>query len=202
LNNYKALGLLALIVGISFIILSELIHYSFSIFASKNIIPLFPNSDTIDLIIGVVFALLSLVGFGLSRIKSGKPLKTPITINEKCYSCDKELSPNVEQVEVTKNISDNEQEKVNICRDCIIKELNKQDGVCPECKKPLKWNGNLREFFGEWYHPRCVYDLQKDRNTKEVKETREVVVKFRCPYCKYVYDDSLDKCPQCGGKHT
>jgi hypothetical protein len=194
LNKFKALGLLALIAGLGFILLS-IVHYSFE--TSNGILIQKPN--LIDLIIWVVLSLLSFVLLWLSRFEIENHPEIPITVYEKCYSCDKELLPSVEQVELKKNISN---DGVKLCKDCIMKELDKQDGICPECKKPLKWNGNLREFFGEWYHPKCVFDLQKGGTTKEVKETREVVVKFRCPYCKYVYDDSLDKCPHCGGKHA
>lgn len=83
-----------------------------------------------------------------------------------------------------------------------LKELVRQDGLCPQCKQPLKWNGNLKEFLGEWYHPRCFFELQQDNLTKELKEiTKQVIVKYRCPYCKYVYEEALDRCPQCGANH-
>ncbi len=32
------------------------------------------------------------------------------------------------------------------------------------------------------------------------KEIIREIVKIRCPYCGYVYDEKLDKCPNCGGK--
>jgi ssDNA-binding Zn-finger/Zn-ribbon topoisomerase 1 len=120
---------------------------------------------------------------------------------EKCFDCGQKLHPNIEQVELTKSISDGNQKQIKLCKDCIVKELDKQDGVCPQCNKPLKWNGNLREFFGEWYHPKCAFEVQQGKHTKEVS-TQEVVVKVRCQYCKYPYDESLDKCPQCGGKRV
>jgi rubrerythrin len=69
-------------------------------------------------------------------------------------------------------------------------------------QKTIEMEWDLRDFFSEWYHPKCAYEIQQGKQTKEVKETREVIVKYRCPYCKYIYDESLDKCPQCGGKHT
>jgi rRNA maturation endonuclease Nob1 len=30
---------------------------------------------------------------------------------------------------------------------------------------------------------------------------KEVIVKIRCAYCKQVYDESLDRCPNCGAGH-
>jgi hypothetical protein len=202
LNYYKALGIFGASVGIGFLVLSIIMHLYPTIETSKGIFKFNSNLVTPYFITGLFFVLFAIGGFWFSYIKIEKPKIIPRIVYEKCSSCDKELSPSVEQVEVTRNISNVQQEKIKLCRDCIAKELDKQDGVCPECKKPLKWNGNLREFFGEWYHPKCIFELQKGSNTKEIKETREVVVKFRCPYCKYVYDESLDKCPQCGGKRT
>jgi DNA-directed RNA polymerase subunit RPC12/RpoP len=35
---------------------------------------------------------------------------------------------------------------------------------------------------------------------KEIIKESQVVVKIRCPYCANLYDESLDKCPHCGGK--
>jgi hypothetical protein len=189
-------------VGITFFAMSIIIHLNHSIGTLKDIFTLNPNLETPYFIMGLISFLLAISGFWLSYTKIEKVQRIPLKVCKKCYNCYKELSPNIEQVEVTKNISNDNEEKVRLCRDCIIKELDKQDGVCPQCKKPLKWNGNLREFFGEWYHPKCVFELQQGKSIKEVKETREVVVKFRCPYCKYIYDDSLDKCPQCGGAHS
>ncbi len=197
MNINKTLGFLAAIIGMTFFAMAIIIHLKVEI----GILSFNPNLETPYFLLGIVSVLFAISGFWLNHNESGKVPRIQKEVYEKCYNCDKELTPSIEQVELTKNISNVEQ-KVKLCRDCIIKELDKQDGVCPECKKPLKWNGNLREFFGEWYHPKCIFELQKERNTKEVKETREVVVKFRCPYCKYIYDDSLDKCPQCGAKHV
>jgi hypothetical protein len=30
---------------------------------------------------------------------------------------------------------------------------------------------------------------------------KEVIVKIRCAYCKQVYDESLDRCSNCGAGH-
>lgn len=35
---------------------------------------------------------------------------------------------------------------------------------------------------------------------KEIIKEKQVIVKVRCPYCKSLYDESLDKCPHCGGQ--
>jgi hypothetical protein len=34
---------------------------------------------------------------------------------------------------------------------------------------------------------------------KETIREREVIIKIRCPYCHNPYDETLDKCPHCGG---
>lgn len=36
--------------------------------------------------------------------------------------------------------------------------------------------------------------------TKEVVKESQVIVKIRCRYCNNVFDETLDKCPHCGGK--
>jgi len=33
---------------------------------------------------------------------------------------------------------------------------------------------------------------------KEIIREKEVIVKIRCPYCHKLYDEALDKCPNCG----
>jgi len=35
---------------------------------------------------------------------------------------------------------------------------------------------------------------------KEIIRESQVIVKVRCPYCANLYDETLDKCPYCGGK--
>ena len=34
---------------------------------------------------------------------------------------------------------------------------------------------------------------------KEIIREKVVIVKTRCPYCKKLYEETLDKCPHCGG---
>jgi len=41
----------------------------------------------------------------------------------------------------------------------------------------------------------------QERLTKEVIKEKEVIVKIKCPYCENTYEQTLDKCPHCGG-HT
>jgi hypothetical protein len=36
------------------------------------------------------------------------------------------------------------------------------------------------------------------RNVEIIRET-QVIVKVRCPYCANVYNEILDRCPNCGG---
>ena len=35
---------------------------------------------------------------------------------------------------------------------------------------------------------------------KEIVTQTKVIVKVKCPYCQNLYDETLDKCPHCGGK--
>ena len=143
--------------------MSVIIHLNPEIQTSTSKLTVNSNLETPYYSVGVVFILFSIGGFWLSYSGNEKPRKISVKLYEKCCNCDKDLSPSVEQVELTRNISSDDQEEVKLCKDCMIKELDKQDGVWPQCKKPLKWNGNLREFLGEWYHPKCAYELQQGK---------------------------------------
>lgn len=35
---------------------------------------------------------------------------------------------------------------------------------------------------------------------KEIIREKEVIAKVKCPYCQGLYNETLDKCPRCGGK--
>ncbi len=39
----------------------------------------------------------------------------------------------------------------------------------------------------------------EERNNEPVVVQEKVIVKVRCPYCGELYDETLDKCPNCGG---
>ncbi len=41
-------------------------------------------------------------------------------------------------------------------------------------------------------------DLEEG-SVKEVIKEKEVIVKIRCSHCANLYDETLDKCPHCGG---
>jgi hypothetical protein len=36
---------------------------------------------------------------------------------------------------------------------------------------------------------------------KQSAKEKEVIIKIRCSYCRNLYDETLDKCPHCGGKN-
>jgi hypothetical protein len=36
-------------------------------------------------------------------------------------------------------------------------------------------------------------------SVREIIKEKTVIVKVRCPYCRGLYDEALDKCPHCGG---
>ncbi len=38
--------------------------------------------------------------------------------------------------------------------------------------------------------------------TKEIIKEKQVIVKIRCPYCKNLYEETLDKCPHCGARQN
>jgi hypothetical protein len=40
---------------------------------------------------------------------------------------------------------------------------------------------------------------QDKPSTKEIVREKEVIVKVRCKYCGNTYNETLDKCPNCGG---
>jgi hypothetical protein len=37
--------------------------------------------------------------------------------------------------------------------------------------------------------------------TREIVKEKEVIVKVRCPYCRKLYDETLNTCPHCGASH-
>jgi hypothetical protein len=203
LDRYTIMGYIVLIVGL--VLMSTIIALGIFELTEQTVLGL-PNpyfSETLALPILISGMLFSAIGLGLTWA-SGSALLSNRKKNKyaKCFSCTRTLSPNIQQVKLAKNTTEGNEEQIQLCRDCILKELERQDGLCPQCKQPIKWNGNLKEFLGEWYHPRCFFELQQGNLTRELKEvTRQVIVKYRCPYCKYVYEETLDKCPQCGGKH-
>ncbi|MGD0450474.1 MAG: hypothetical protein ABSA79_05390 [Candidatus Bathyarchaeia archaeon] len=43
-------------------------------------------------------------------------------------------------------------------------------------------------------------EINQIAREKEIIREKEVIIKIRCSYCKQVYDEVLDKCPQCGGR--
>lgn len=40
----------------------------------------------------------------------------------------------------------------------------------------------------------------KGAREREIIREKEVIVKVRCPYCRNLFDETLDKCPHCGAK--
>jgi len=42
--------------------------------------------------------------------------------------------------------------------------------------------------------------IASQETIKEKEIIKKVIVKIRCPYCQNLYDESLNKCPHCGGK--
>jgi hypothetical protein len=42
--------------------------------------------------------------------------------------------------------------------------------------------------------------LTSQSKYKEIIKEKEVIIKVRCSYCHNLYDETLDKCPHCGGR--
>jgi ribosomal protein L32 len=40
--------------------------------------------------------------------------------------------------------------------------------------------------------------IEQKEEEKVITKEKEVIVKIRCPYCHALYDETLDKCPNCG----
>ncbi|HEY9753576.1 MAG TPA: hypothetical protein V6C97_00290 [Oculatellaceae cyanobacterium] len=53
-------------------------------------------------------------------------------------------------------------------------------------------NQELRELIAE---------AEKKRKEKEIIREKQVIVKVRCEYCRQAFDETLDKCPNCGASH-
>jgi hypothetical protein len=99
-NTSKTLGFLATIVGITFFLMTTLIHLKVEI----GVLSFNPNLETPYFLLGIVSVLFAISGFWLNHNESGKVPRIQRKVYEKCYNCDKELLPSIEQVELTKNI--------------------------------------------------------------------------------------------------
>ena len=185
MNAYKAIGIGAGIIAIGFFILAAYLNLQSNTTNSYLQIPY--------LIVGLSSSFIALIGFwynARNQVIEATQLELPV---DKCDDCQKDLKRTDERTLVSIN-----DEMFELCEKCMVERLNKQDGVCPQCKEPLKWNRNMKEFLGDWYHPKCLFELQQGHH---IKETTKVVVKVRCPYCNNTYPESLDKCPHCGAKN-
>lgn len=41
-------------------------------------------------------------------------------------------------------------------------------------------------------------DTTNQTPVREIIKEKQVIIKIRCPYCHKTYDETLDKCPNCG----
>lgn len=46
---------------------------------------------------------------------------------------------------------------------------------------------------------RAEEEYRKESAEKRVIKEKEIVVKITCLYCQNLYDETLDRCPHCGG---
>ncbi len=123
---------------------------------------------------------------------------------DNCYLCKRQLNPTTEE-HVTYSFPTGVQGTTAvkyICRNCMQSLLDQQDGVCPQCGEVLQWNGNLQKINNLWCHAKCVFKLQSSETTVTKEVSKQVIIKIRCPYCNSTYDETIDKCPQCGAKHA
>ena len=118
-----------------------------------------------------------------------------------CLTCKRILSPSDERSVYTVYWRDIPINKW-VCKNCAQKGLDLQGGVCPFCKKPLKWSDSMMPRLDKWYHSQCAYIMDRGGSVINVDPSKEVVVKIRCPYCNHTYDETLDKCSNCGAGHT
>ena len=162
MNNYKAVGIGTGIIAIVFFILAAYINLQTT-----------PNSNLSNSLFDcwIRGCLYTLMGFWFNaryKVIEATQLELPV---DKCDDCQKDLKRTDERTLVS---IDNEM--FELCKECMIKRLDKQDGVCPQCKEPLKWNGNMKDFFGDWYHAKCLFELQQGHHIKET--TKELLLRF------------------------
>ena len=136
---------------------------SYPTFATSN------SQNQAGLIIGIIISLIILALAGGYYFTSRKQPKTSSYTESavtlpiiRCDSCNRALNESEERTTPT-----NDGQGFKICKDCMTTQLNKQDGICPQCKQTLKWNGNLSSFLGECYHPKCLYELKQGRVIKK-----------------------------------
>jgi len=78
-------------------------------------------------------------------------------------------------------------------------QIQSSDGLAREM-----WMKNARE--AEQEATILVEELKSRINATEITsdqeaavKEKEIIAKVRCPYCANLYDETLDKCPHCGG---
>ena len=94
-----------------------------------------------------------------------------------------------------------------VCPDCRAKwEVDwKGEGFLIESVKLVEGKAPVQDEFNPDTWRKMALRKQKTRpskekaSEKEIIREKEIIVKIRCPYCHKLYDETLDKCPNCGG---
>lgn len=63
-----------------------------------------------------------------------------------------------------------------------------------------KKKGFLDRMFEFQAKPLKILAKEVTKGIKEGTKEEKVIVKIRCQSCNNLFDESLDKCPHCGGK--
>jgi hypothetical protein len=63
-----------------------------------------------------------------------------------------------------------------------------------------KWQKMAKNFLCSQSQIPVVREVNQILREKEIIKQTEVIVKIRCSYCKTPYNETLDRCPNCGAR--
>ena len=72
--------------------------------------------------------------------------------------------------------------------------------ISSKLQKHLKTNVILRDPSKMETRNQPITQSSAPIKEKEIIREKEVIIKIRCPYCKNLYPETLDKCPHCGAR--
>jgi len=113
-----------------------------------------------------------------------------------------------------------ELESKKTCKKCVFFEQHEDSSFCRKMNLKLKLKVSAigpalspLDYVRLYYlqAERCINYITEEeyeeralrgeigKEEKEITKMKEVIVKVRCPYCRHLYDETLDRCPHCGG---
>ena len=103
----------------------------------------------------IIIALPFLCGFAI-LILQHLDKKSTLEPGDKCLICKRVIPQSEERISITSTIPGVGVMTKWKCKDCMLKQIQEQDGICPYCKDPIEWNEPLNLRNDIWYHNQCA----------------------------------------------